>query len=389
MTTTVADPLQGLAVELRRQLETKRDLMADTRRTSFSLAQWNRELEEYNHTDVPDMTDEPDDLYGPTELILNIDLPEGAEAFGVTRNAHQQIAEKTSVPWPFYERLMKKHPDLLRDLGNELLSREPSRRMVRTLDGRVRAFMSDGYRPRDNWDLLEQAVLPALAGRPGVEFQKCELTDTHMFVKIRLPEFERPDPTPKVGTVIHGGLIIRNSEVGASSLLVAPYTYQYWCANGCAHDVLGQRQRHVGKRITGDGSSDAWVLYSDETLKLDDEAFFAKTRDVITATLNETVFDLIIEKMGALAGVKIEGDPVAAVEVLAKREYADLGSGEKGSLMQHLIEGGDLSALGYHNALTATARDIEDPTRRTEIEVTAGRLLHGDGAWTKAMAVAG
>jgi hypothetical protein len=305
---------------------------------------------------------------------FNIDLPEGAEAFGITRHAHQQIGTKLDLPWKTYERLLDKHPDLLVHLANGLLAREPKRRLVRTMEGNVRAFLSDGYRPRDNWELLEQAVLPVIAERPNVTFEKCELSETHMYVKIRLPEFERVDPTPRVGTVLHGGLIIKNSEVGASSLLVAPWTYQLWCANGCAHDVLGQRQRHVGKRIVGEG--EAWEIFSDETRALDDAAFFAKTRDVIRATLNETVFDSIVEKMRDLAGISIPGPVAQVVEVFGAK--ADLNEGERGSLLNHLIEGGDLSAWGYMNALTATARDLETG-RQVDLEVEAGRLLQDQG----------
>ncbi len=355
MTATIESPIQGLSQELQRQLSTKRDIMADTRLVSFAPMERG------------------DD---PAKLALDIDLPGGVERFGVRRTAHQQIASKLDIGWPLYERLMTNHPDLLVQLANGLLNREPKRRLLRVLDGDVRAFLTDSYRCRDNWDLMEQAVLPVLAERTDVKFSRCELTDTHLYVKVLLPEFELPDPTPKVGTVIHGGLIIKNSEIGWSSLLVAPFTTQYWCANGQVHDVMGQRQRHVGARPKNE--AEAWELYSDETLKLDDAAFFAKTRDVITGVLNETVFDTIVGNMAELAGVKVDRAPAAAVEILGRR--VGMTQGERGSMMQHLIEGGDLSAFGYVNALTATARDL-DIDRQVELEITAGRMIDDAQPW--------
>ena len=81
-----AGPLQTLAAELKRQIPLKRDIMART--TVVSLA--------------PD----PDWLTGPapeTQLLVDLD---GAEAFGVSRHAHQQIGEFIDVPWKLYERLL-------------------------------------------------------------------------------------------------------------------------------------------------------------------------------------------------------------------------------------------------------------------------------------------
>jgi hypothetical protein len=55
------------------------------------------------------------------------------------------------------------------------------RRMVRTLDKQVRAFMSPKYRPLDNFDLA-QTVLPVLIENK-VTITSCELTETRMFIK--------------------------------------------------------------------------------------------------------------------------------------------------------------------------------------------------------------
>ena len=76
-------------------------------------------------------------------------------SFGVTDNARRQLAEKLKIPFPFFQRLEVNHPDLLSQNVNTLLHREPQRPMVRTLDGNVRAFLSDSYRPLDNYDLAE------------------------------------------------------------------------------------------------------------------------------------------------------------------------------------------------------------------------------------------
>lgn len=358
-TITDATALTDLAVELRRQNETKRDLLVDSRRFTF--------------------TDDQGVLDPSSKLVASIDNPEGVEDFGVTRHAHQQIGEFINVPWKLYERLLGTHPDLLAGLANGLLSREPKRRMVRTLDGNVRAFLSDRYRPRDNWDLLEQAILPELQAYLGtVHFKECSLSDTRMYVKVIFPDIEIP-VTPKVGDVIRCGLIFQNSEVGNGSLGIFPYTDRLICTNGMVHTDFGQRQVHVGGKI----AEESWDLYSDSTLRLDDEAFFAKCRDTVKAVLNEAVFEQITQQMRDLSEIRLGGDPVAHVEDITKRH--NMTEAEGGSLLNALIEGGDTSAWGYVNAITQTARDLDDADRRVELETLAGKLT-ADPAWAVAAA---
>jgi hypothetical protein len=362
----VDSPIRGLADELRRQLDTKRDLMADTRRVSMT----------------PRLGVDGDRT-GYVGVELGVDAPDGAEFFPVTRHAHGQIAEHLGLPWKLYEKLDTKHPDLLAGLANGLLSREPSKQMLRILDGKVRAFLSDRYRPRDNWDLVENALLPELSAFHGAAtFKRCDLTETRMYVKIVFPDIEAPI-TPAVGDVVRAGLIVQNSEVGNGALGIFPYTDRLACTNGMVHTEFGQRARHVGGRITG-GDAEVWDLYSDETLALDDAAFFSKCRDTIRAVLNESVFDRIVAQMRDLADIEIPG-AVAAVEILADRHK--LTDTESASMLDTLVRGGDLSAWGYVNAITTTARDTSDADRQTELETLAGNLT-SDPSWARKMAVA-
>jgi hypothetical protein len=332
--------LAELAAELDRQKTTKRNVRADTRHVS--LVGWRNE-----------------------ELELLIDLPDGAEGFPVNRHAHQQIASHLKLPFPTYERLQNDHPDLLVGLANGLLTREPSKRLIRILDGRVRAVLSNRYQRRDNDDLLEH-LLPVFKEFPGVQFKKCQLTDTQMYVKTFIPSMEL---AVRVGDVIRGGVIIRNSEVGAGSLGIFPYTDRLICTNGMIHTELGKRSVHLGKRV--DSTEEAYEIYSDETMRLDDAAFFAKCADTLRACLNESVFESIVNQMRDLAGIKIDA-PIPVVEELAQKQ--GLSGDEKDSVLKHLIEGGDLTAWGVVNGITATARDLDDADRQAELEVLAGRM---------------
>lgn len=343
-------PLYGLRDELQRQLATKRDLITDTRRVTLGEPS-------------PDVT-------GGSPVALLLDHPsEGTIEYGITDYAHGQMADALNVPVKFWRRLQGDHPDLLCGLGNGLLEREPVKRMLRTMDGQVRAYLSDRYRRRDNFDLMDKAILPALGehGRAGLYFKSCELTASRMYVKVVLPDREWP-VTPKVGDVIRGGLIIKNSEVGDGALVVAPYTDRLICTNGMVHTDFGQRSAHVGGRQVSD--AETWELYSDSTLALDDAAFFAKCRDTVAAVLSEQVFEAIVGQMRDLAGLALD-NPVGAVEDVTRRH--DLTGDESDAMLKHLMEEG-ATGWGLVNAITATARDLDSADRRVDLESLAGRI---------------
>ena len=59
-----------------------------------------------------------------------------------------------------------------------------------------------------------------------------------------------------------------------------------------------------------------------------------------------------------------------------------LSQAEQGNVLQHLIQGGDLSQWGIMSAVTRTAEDAENYDRATEIETIGGKMLTmGKSAW--------
>ena len=105
--------LTELAMELERQSQSVKDYIADTR--------------------VLEMT--------PTgELALENDT---RHELPVTDHAHSQIAARVDIPAKYYNRMRNDAPALLAANVNEWFHSKPERRMVRTLDGQMRAFLSD------------------------------------------------------------------------------------------------------------------------------------------------------------------------------------------------------------------------------------------------------
>ncbi len=334
--------LVNLAQELARQLATKQDLVVPT-----SLLRC--------HTDEG----------GSCKMM--IDAKDGVGEYGITNLARRQLAEKLKIPFTYFERMRTEQPVLLDRNVNTWLQTDHDRRMIRTLDGQVRAVLSDRYRRLDNYDLAEN-VLPILQRLPDARFESVELTETKMYLKVVTPRVEY-EIAP--GDVAQAGIVITNSEVGHGTLSVQPLVYRLICRNGLIASDRALRKTHVGRILQQE--EDVITVFRDDTLAADDKAFFLKVRDVVEAAVSETTFRQVAQKMQKTLDIKLTGDPVKAVEVLANR-YT-LNESERAGVLRHLIVEGDLSAYGLVNAVTHYSHDVEDYDRATEFEALGGKLI--------------
>lgn len=70
--------------------------------------------------------------------------------FPLTHHAQGQIAAWAEIPRKYYEKMREDAPDLLQQNVNHWFSLFDGNRMIRTLDGTARAFLSDRYHRMDN-----------------------------------------------------------------------------------------------------------------------------------------------------------------------------------------------------------------------------------------------
>lgn len=333
--------LVGLATELQRQLGAKKDLLVPS-----SLIRYSTGEDGESHVTVPE--------------------PAGAASYGITELARRQLAEKLKIPYAYFDRMRTEQPELLDRNVNTWLAVDADRRMLRTLDGQVRAVLSDRYRRLDNWDLAEH-ILPLLERLPGARFESVELTEARMYLKVVT---ERVQFEVAPGDVVQAGVAISNSEVGLGSLSVQPLLYRLVCRNGLIATDRSLRKTHVGRALDANGDT---VLYKDDTIAADDRAFFLKVRDVVESAVSEATFRPLAERMQRTRGIRLTCDPVKTVEVLSARHA--LNEEERSGVLRSLIEGGELSGFGLVNAVTAYSQQIASYDRATEFEVLGGRLL--------------
>ena len=334
--------LAELGRELQRQRLNRQDFLADTR---------SLEMES--------------DSYGST---LQLSLDDKPLSFTVGETAHQQIATRLHIPFRYYKKMQEEAPDLLDWNVNTWLGKNPERRMIRVLDGNVRAFLSDRYRRLDNLELCA-AVLPVIQEMQGSQIESCEVTPTHLYLKV---VNRRLKAEVKVGDGVQAGFVVSNSEVGLGILRVEPLVFRLICKNGLICKDMAQKKYHVGRQVNTSYDS-AYELYSEETLAQDDKTFFLKVQDIVRSAVDEARFMLTVDKMRKATQIPFKHAPVKAVELLADK--FQLTENERGDILRQLFMGADNSRYGLVNAVTAASKIAKSYERATDLERIGGEIL--------------
>lgn len=308
------------------------------------------------------------------------------ETMDLSRLAVNQICQRLKIPFRYAERLFTDHPDLLANQVNALFAREPQKRMIRTLGGNVRAFLSDKFRIIDNFDVATN-ILPVIENILGINWgdavRSCDVTESKMYIKVVRPDMVAEIPPPpgvEMGRghnffveKVQAGIKISNSEVGLGRVLISPSIFTERCTNYATFERDNFAAVHLGRK-QGEGA-DITELYSDSTKALDDAAIFAKIRDITKAALDGTLFNKHVEMLTAARTDEIPKavNPAKVVEVI--KDQKALTEAEADSIINNLIAGADLSRYGVHAAITRAAEDVESYDRATDLEVIGGQII--------------
>lgn len=347
--------LSQLAAEIERQTIERHDYIAPTARLEM----------------IPAASDN-----APRNSRVVLDGLNG-NTYGINDLGHRQIGEHTGIPAAYYDRMLGERPDLLATNVNTWFKGEPANRMVRTLDGNVRAFLSDKFRPMENADLAE-AVIPLMLEK-RLTVVSCEITERRLYIKAvdeacvreirgqrvvegRMVEYDHVSPT----------LCVSNSEVGMGTLSVEVGMLTHECRNMAIFREKSMRKYHVGKRheLAQDLSV---ALLSHKTRALTDAALWSQVGDVVRNAFDPAAFDATLEVVQGLRAQPITGDVVKVVELASK--HFGVTEGERKGILSQLIAGADLSRYGLMNAFTRAAEDLESYDRATDFERIGGEVI--------------
>jgi hypothetical protein len=243
-------------------------------------------------------------------------------------------------------------------------------RMVRTLDSRARAFLSDKYLPIDNYEIASR-VLPIIdkVVHLNGDNVSCEVTEKSMYLKVVNHKMEGE---VSVGDVVQSGIIVRNSEVGQGMVEVKPFVYRLVCKNGAVIDAAAKTRRHVGRTI--DLTSDDYEIYRTETLNAANKAFLMQIEDTVSSVVNPATFDKILDSMREAKDRKFTNKNIPAVVELAAKKYG-VSESETGNILTHLVAEGDTSLFGLANAFTRYSQDVDNYDYATTLEEIGGKMF--------------
>ena len=343
-----------LAIELDRQNRLKRDFCGDT--TTMKL--------------------EPGDEAG--EILLHGLRQKGElqEPMPLLNTAHAQFAERLKIPKPYYDRMREESPDLLTHNCNHWLTNSPNQRIVRTMDNRVRAFLSNRYRMLDNAEFAA-AILPVVA-ELGAEVRSSQITDSRMYIKVVMPSLCRQilKPGTEMGKghdtyyEVMAAIVLGNSEIGQGRLFCDSGIYTTGCTNLAIRKSSGYQKNHLGRAIQGEDGLDQWM--SDDTRRQADKALFAQVGDLARASLDGRMFEQQVREIEVAKGIELS-HPAKACEEIGRRYQ--MTEEETGGILEHLMKGGDLTRYGLSSAVTRAAQDVPSYDRSTEMECTGGDII--------------
>lgn len=341
-----------LATELDRQRKAKKDYLLDTRNIGMDFTTTAH------------------------QITLNNDAQNTSTILGVNDIAHRQIGATLGIPAKYYDKMRQENPELLSANVNSWFQETPAVRMVRTMDGTARAFLSERYRRIDNYEIAE-AVLPIISQIQDARVESCEVTDQRMYIKVVNPRLETEVTK---GDVVQSGILITNSEVGLGSMAIQPLVFRLVCLNGMVINDAATRRYHIGR---GNEAAEDYSLYSSETLQADDRALMLKVQDTVKAVVDATRFEKVVSMMREARDAKITTSDIPKMVELAASDFG-MTKAEGSGVLDYLIRDGELSLYGLSNAVTRAAQDVDSYDRSTDLESVAYSILGmGRDRWNK------
>lgn len=253
-----------------------------------------------------------------------------------------------------------------------------------------RAVLSDSYKTMDNFDTLMGALQAINESGVQVEVQSVDLTETRMRVRLWAPavqyiatEFLKGYRNPfGNGPGSHGGyekgeepivfagFELSNSETGGGALAICPRFMIQACRNGAKITQDLFKVRHRGARL-----EHGEIDYADDTKEAAHDLTIKMTRDAVRQFINPEYLERKIKELEVQAGAPVPASQAPkVVEQVAKSQQ--FSKAEAGSILDMFFNGGQMTAGGVMQAVTAAAQLVPDPERAAAMEDVAIDVMH-------------
>lgn len=246
--------------------------------------------------------------------------------------------------------------------------------------GLARSINSGRYGAIDHLDAITAALKGAKEAGidPSTLTIAGDLSERRFRLRISAPEVQvlAPELTERYRylgrsgadyPVVFAGVEIGNSETGLGSFYVLPRIVFEICTNGATRTEDVVRSVHSGSVL-----DEGVVTWSADTQRKALELVTAKARDAVSRFLDVDYLRSVLDETREHFGVEVT-DAQATIERVAKKHL--FSEEEQASILDQFIKGGDLTAGGVFQAVTAAAQDVADPDRAAEFEASAFDVL--------------
>lgn len=388
--------LANLALELERQADAKRDFVVATgdgrvhTNGSSALPLIRQDetypLNEIAHGQIADYAEMPKLFYDrlrSSSMTLRVPTAETPVAQGKSELQEPTYSEPfgSTDCWP--ARVGSDEPLFDLVINRLLQEKREVKRLVRTLDGRARAFLSSSFDPdMDNFDVFRVAAkVLSESGLTPENVVSCEMTERKLYLKVVTPQLQatiepsnltRPQSSfhyLKEPQLVQAGFILTNSETGPGALKVETVVMKLMCTNLFITET-SYRKRHPGRMLDADEDGH---IYRSDTRAADAKARLLKLRDHVSEALDEHRFLALVGKMQDATEIPLSSNIEKSVEATGRK--FGLSQSEREAVVRNLIEVADLSMWGLSNAITQTAGMVDSYDRATEIETIGGKMF--------------
>ena len=298
-------------------------------------------------------------LYMPTDLAVG------------------QLANFVNVPVRYARRMLDERPDLFDANFNGWLNGSGFAPDERNLLYRFYAASDEGpavlrsvhsqhYKSFDYLDSVH-AVLSGLsqAGLTGGDLNITgSLSEKHMRLYVEAPEitanisdalvgYRDPTSGAQVGDVIRAGLSFSNSEVGQGAVRTCPYVVVLRCTNGWVQEQDAMRSIHAGTKL-----EEGIVDWSARTQQKNLELIESQIADAVGTFLSVGYVEKIAEWFNRQSHKEVEKPEEVIQMVSTELQYSEA---TRAGIMSMFIKGGQITALGVGQAMTALANQVEHP----------------------------
>lgn len=307
--------------------------------------------------------------------------------FEPTYRAHETLWNRFDINKNYYTRMGDEAPDLLAYNINYWAERSQKNFLARTLDDKVRAFMSDRFRTLDNVELFFTTFQETR--EVNAKIVQADLTENNFYMKILHPEYavkvenfrtdvwERRARRPG-GSLYHvldhleedggqwlvPGVIVSNSDVGYGALHAELFCFDSICRNGLVHNRT-LHQVHLGRQ------QEVGFL-SRETMEAEDQVTWMKIRDMVRTGFDQDKFLEFVKQLQNASQEEL-GEPLTAVETVVKN--FGFSEDDKQSILNELMAAGSPTVYGLLTAVTAVGRDKENQDEAIRFERAGGDIL--------------